>query len=106
MFSKGFFFIIILLVLIVLFFILRIKDQQTGNKSHRTVGFVILGFLTVSGLYYMFSGNNGSSTNSSRRHYYPWYRYSRNNDSHHDNDSKGKLKEYKKSISKKSKSKR
>ena len=64
MFSKSFFFIIILLVLIVLFFILKIKNQQTGRKSHRTVGAIILGFLTVSGLYYVFSGNNGNSYTS------------------------------------------
>ena len=101
MFSKGFFFIVILVILIFLYFILRIKNQQTGRKSHRTVSYIILGFLTVSGLYYVFSGNNGNSyTSSSRRHYYPWHRYSRNNDSHHD-ASKEKLKEYKKAVARK-----
>ena len=80
----GFFFIVILIVLIFLYFILKIKNQQTGSKSHRTVSYVILGFLTVSGLYYVFSGNNGShSTSSSRRHYYYSWRYNnRVNDSH------------------------
>ena len=102
----GFFFIVILIVLIFLYFILRVKNQQTGRKSHRTVSYIILGFLTVSGLYYVFSGNNGNSyTSSSRRHYYPWRYNNRVNDSHHD-ASKEKLKDYKKSNSKKSSSKR
>lgn len=106
MFSKGFFFIVVLVILIFLYFILRIKNQQTGSKSHRVVAYSLLGFLTVSGLYYVFTGSNGShSTSSSRRHYYPWHRYSRNNASHHD-VSKEKLKEYKKNSSKKSSSRR
>ena len=87
MFSIGFFFIVILVVLIFLYFILRIKNQQTGNKSHRTVSYIILGFLTVAGLYY------------------PWRYNNRISDSHND-ASKEKLKEYKKSSSKKSSSRR
>lgn len=50
----GFFFIVILVVLIFLYFILRVKNQETGSKSHRTISYIILGFLTVSGLYYVF----------------------------------------------------
>ena len=106
MFSKGFFFIVVLVILIFLYFILRIKNQQTGSKSHRTVSCIILGFLTVSGLYYVFTGSNGGySSSSNRRHYYPWRYNNRVKDSHND-ASKEKLKEYKKSSSKKSSSKR
>lgn len=106
MFSKGVLFIVVLIVLIILYFVLRMKNQQTGSKSHRTISYIILGFLTVSGLYYVFTGSNGNhSTSSSRRHYYPWRHNNRISDSPHD-ASKEKLKEYKKSSNKKSSSKR
>lgn len=106
MFSISFFFIVVLIILIILYFVLRIKNQQTGSKSHRTVSYIILGFLTVSGLYYVFTGSNGNhSTSSNRRHYYPWRYNNRISDSHND-ASKEKLKEYKKRSNKKSSSKR